>query len=245
MNKPIQLSIRFFATLRDSVGKKQIEINLDAPATVNDLLHELRKTYPSHEAALNNAVVAVNEEFAFTQDPLQDGDEVALFPPVSGGSGNNFQEYFAVTEAMLSTEEILAKITGPETGGVATFIGQVRGVTHAQDNSVHTQHLFYEAYIPMAEYKMRQIAQEIREKYPLVHGIAVVQRIGQLEIGEVTVLVACASGHRNNGIFEAARYGIDRLKEIVPVWKKEVGKNGESWVEGQYHPTPDDINNKQ
>ena len=86
-----------------------------------------------------------------------------------------------------------------------------------------------------------QVAEEIWDKFPLVRGIAMVQRIGQLEIGETTVLVACAAGHRDQGIFEAARYGIDRLKEIVPVWKKEVGPDGSVWVEGHYHPTPNDV----
>jgi molybdopterin synthase catalytic subunit len=243
LNNQIHLSVRFFATLRDRVGKKQIELNLEAPATARQLLEELVRAYPSHEAALHSAVLAINEEFAFEQDPLHDGDEVALFPPVSGGSGqNNLREYFAVTEATLSFEDILANITGPETGGAAIFVGQVRGITHTQEDRVHTQHLFYEAYIPMAENKMRQIAQEIRDRFPPVHGIAIVQRVGKLEVGEITVLVACTAGHRDNGIFEAARYGIDRLKEIVPVWKKEVGPDNTAWVEGNYHPTPDDVN---
>ncbi len=92
----------------------------------------------------------------------------------------------------------------------------------------------------MAELKMAQIAREIRERWPLVKGIAIVQRIGKLEIGQSTTLVMCAAAHRDQGAFEAARYGIDRLKEIVPVWKKEVGEDQSLWLEGAYHPTEAD-----
>ncbi len=103
-----------------------------------------------------------------------------------------------------------------------------------------TERLEYEAYEPMALAKMQQVAREIREQYPLVQGIAIVQRVGVLEVGQNTILIACSSGHRDQGCFEAARYGIDRLKEIVPVWKKEVRADGSAWVEGHYVPQPDD-----
>jgi molybdopterin synthase catalytic subunit len=92
----------------------------------------------------------------------------------------------------------------------------------------------------MAEAKMRQVAEEIRARWPSVEGIAIVQRIGRLEPGTPTVLIACSAAHRDTGVFEAARYGIDRLKEIVPVWKKEVGPSGETWVEGDYFPEPEE-----
>jgi molybdopterin synthase catalytic subunit len=95
----------------------------------------------------------------------------------------------------------------------------------------------------MAIAKMQQVAEEIRQQWPLVQGIAIVQRIGKLEVGQNTILIACSSGHRDQGCFEGARYGIDRLKEIVPVWKKEVRPDGASWIEGHYLPTPDDRQN--
>jgi MoaE-MoaD fusion protein len=87
---------------------------------------------------------------------------------------------------------------------------------------------------------MGQVAREIRERWPTVEGIVIVQRIGRLEAKTPTVLIACAAAHRDTGVFEAARYGIDRLKEIVPIWKKEIGTHGEIWVEGDYHPRPGD-----
>jgi molybdopterin synthase catalytic subunit len=119
----------------------------------------------------------------------------------------------------------------------------VRGDTRRADNSLgahQTVRLEYEAYVPMAEAKMKQVADEIRARWPVVEGIAIVQRIGPLDPGTPTVLIACSAAHRDTGVFEAARYGIDRLKEIVPVWKKEIGPNGEVWVEGHYTPGPAD-----
>jgi len=121
----------------------------------------------------------------------------------------------------------------------------VRGVTQRERDRLgphETMRLEYEAYVPMAEAKMKQVAEEIRAQWPSVEGIAIVQRIGPLEPGTPTVLIACSAAHRDTGVFEAARYGIDRLKEIVPVWKKEIGPNGEVWVEGHYTPTVGDRN---
>ncbi len=148
-----------------------------------------------------------------------------------------FPTIFAITEQELDLDKLLADITLPSTGAAAIFAGMVRGVTSREP--VHeTVYLEYEAYIPMAEAKMKQVADEIRERWPIVEGIAIVQRIGKLYPMTPTVLIACTAAHRDTGVFDAARYGIDRLKEIVPVWKKEVSPNGESWVEGDYMPKP-------
>jgi len=131
----------------------------------------------------------------------------------------------------------LAAITLKSTGAAAIFTGMVRGVTSRGD-AHETVYLEYESYVPMAEAKMKQVADEIRERWPTIEGIAIVQRIGRLYPKTPTVLIACTAAHRDTGVFDAARYGIDRLKEIVPVWKKEVGPNGEEWVEGEYVPKP-------
>lgn len=139
--------------------------------------------------------------------------------------------------------ELLAQITLTSTGAAAIFTGMVRGETlrrgsaQASRGEAHeTEYLEYEAYIPMAEAKMKQVADEIRAKWNGIEGIAIVQRIGKLYPKTPTVLIACTAAHRDTGVFEAARYGIDRLKEIVPIWKKEVNPNGEEWVEGDYIP---------
>jgi MoaE-MoaD fusion protein len=113
----------------------------------------------------------------------------------------------------------------------------VRGETNRPGWPTQTTQLEYEAYAAMAERKMGQIAHEIWQRWPDVQGIAIIQRIGTLNVGEPTTLVACATGHRDQGAFEAARYGIDRLKEIVPVWKKEISPDQTVWVEGAYQPT--------
>lgn len=147
----------------------------------------------------------------------------------------NYPTIFSITEEVLDLDALLDSITLPSTGAAAIFTGMVRGVTSRGD-AHETVYLEYEAYKPMAEAKMKQVADEIRAKWPTIEGIAIVQRIGSLYPRTPTVLIACTSAHRDTGVFEAARYGIDRLKEIVPVWKKEVGPNGEEWIEGDYIP---------
>ncbi len=143
----------------------------------------------------------------------------------------------AITEAEIDLNALLDRITLPSTGAAAVFTGMVRGQTRRGEPH-ETLYLEYEAYQPMAEAKMRQVAEEIRARWPSVEGIAIVQRVGRLYPRTPTVLIACTAAHRDTGVFEAARYGIDRLKEIVPVWKKEVGPQGQEWVEGDYHPQP-------
>jgi MoaE-MoaD fusion protein len=144
-----------------------------------------------------------------------------------------------ITEQELDLDGLLAQVTLDSTGAAAIFSGMVRGVTSRTDQH-ETVYLEYEAYIPMAEAKMKQVADEIRARWPSVEGIAIVQRVGKLYPKTPTVLIVCTAAHRDTGVFEAARYGIDRLKEIVPIWKKEVGPHGESWVEGEHIPTAGD-----
>ncbi len=147
----------------------------------------------------------------------------------------NFPTIFSITEDEIDLNDILAQITLTSTGAAAIFTGMVRGETKRGEKH-QTEYLEYEAYIPMAEAKMKQVADEIRAKWDAVEGIAIVQRIGRLYPKTPTVLIACTAAHRDTGVFEAARYGIDRLKEIVPIWKKEVSPSGEFWVEGEYIP---------
>jgi len=144
---------------------------------------------------------------------------------------------YSITEEQIDLNEVLDKITLVSTGAAAIFTGMVRGAT-LRGEAHQTVHLEYEAYVPMARAKMKQVADEIRSRWPEVEGIAIVQRIGKLYPRTPTVMIACTAAHRDTGVFEAARYGIDRLKEIVPIWKKEVGPNGEFWVEGEYLPKP-------
>lgn len=148
-----------------------------------------------------------------------------------------FPTIFSITEDEIDLNDLLAKITLTSTGAAAIFTGMVRGTT-SRGEAHETEYLEYEAYVPMAEEKMKQVVEEIRARWHTIEGIAVVQRIGRLFPKTPTVLIACTAAHRDTGVFEAARYGIDRLKEIVPVWKKEVSPDGEFWVEGDYFPKP-------
>jgi molybdopterin synthase catalytic subunit len=148
-----------------------------------------------------------------------------------------FPTILYITEDELKLDALIAQVTLPSTGAAAVFSGIVRGITERGD-AHETLYLEYEAYQPMAEAKMRQVADEIRSRWPSVEGIAIVQRVGRLYPKTPTVLIVCTAAHRDSGVFEAARYGIDRLKEIVPVWKKEVSPDGEFWVEGEYIPKP-------
>lgn len=234
----MEVRIRLFATLKDRVGREEICIHVPEGASVADMLRAVAETYPALQPYLSSAVVAINHEFAFPGDMLRPGDEVALFPPVSGGEeASPGPEIVAITSEPIDLNTLVQAVTTPRTGAVALFTGVVRG----DEGDRRVEFLEYEAYLPMAEAKMRQILAEIRARWPLVHGIALVQRIGRMRAGEVTVAVAVSSGHRHEGIFEAARYGIDRLKEIVPIWKKEIGPRGEVWIEGHYHPSPADV----
>lgn len=147
---------------------------------------------------------------------------------------SDFPLFCEITNHELDLDELLAKITLPSTGAAAIFTGIVRGETPRI--AKETSYLEYESYKPMAEAMMHQVADEIRARWPTVEGIVIVQRIGKLMPKTPTVFIACTAEHRDTGVFDAAKYGIDRLKEIVPVWKKEVSPDGEQWVEGNYKP---------
>jgi molybdopterin converting factor subunit 1 len=238
----MEVKIKLFATLKDRAGAAQITLSVDPEITVKTLLAGVGQAYPTLEPALPSVLVAVNQAYAGPETLIRPGDEVALFPPVSGGSNVDLPHptYFSITTDEVDLGEVIARLMRPDVGAVVTFTGAVRGTTDRDGLPPQTLYLEYESYQEMAEVKMSQIAHEIWQRWPLVKGVAIVQRVGKLEIGEMTTLVACAAGHRDQGVFEAARYGIDRLKEIVPVWKKEVGRDRSVWVEGHYRPTQED-----
>ncbi|MCK6578220.1 MAG: molybdopterin converting factor subunit 1 [Anaerolineae bacterium] len=237
------VKILLFATLKDRAGVKSFDLALsDSEITVAAVRQAVAVRFPAVTKHLETAIAALNEEFAAPEMTVKDGDSIAFFPPVSGGSGESpaHPEIFLLPDAPYSIDAIIAAITIPATGAVCIFSGTVRGETTSVGEAQRTLRLEYEAYAPMALTKMRQVAQEIRMRWDGVQGIAIVQRIGVLEVGQNTVLIACSSAHRDGGCFEAARYGIDRLKEIVPVWKKDVRPDGSAWIEGGYYPTPQD-----
>ena len=232
------ITLLYFSILRARAGSARETLELPGTISVARLRQILAERHPALAEALPSTVVAVNHDFAFDESTIADGDEVALFPPVSGGAEPG-PTVFQITQEPLELNELLAGLTLPTTGAACVFTGIVRRET-ARGTAHSTAALEYEAYRPMAEAKMRQVAEEIRARWPSVEGIAIVQRVGRLDPGTPTVLIACTAAHRDTGVFEAARYGIDRLKQIVPVWKKEIGPDGETWIEGEYTPKPED-----
>lgn len=235
----MKLEIRLFATMKDKAGQPKITVEVAEPATVQHVLNAVAEQFPALKSSVDTVLVSVNKAFANEETAVVPGDEVALFPPVSGGAFPH-PTHFAVTSESVDIAAIHAKLVQPDVGAIVSFSGYVRGKTTREGMPDKTMHLEYEAYEGMAETKMAQIAEEIWTRWPHVKGIAIVQQLGRLDVGDHTTFVACAAGHRDQGVFDAARYGIDRLKEIVPVWKKEVGPDKSIWIEGSYRPTTED-----
>jgi molybdopterin converting factor subunit 1 len=234
----MKIRILYFATFRDLAGVREENLSIPEGATIEILQDHLAKLHPPIEDGLATAVFAINREFAFSDDLIRDGDEVAIFPPVSGGMDGP-SIIVKIVQEPLDLNAVLELIIRPTTGAACVFTGMVRGLT-TRGKEQETAYLEYEAYQPMAEDKLKQVAIEIKERWNSIEGIAILQRVGKFMPGTPTVAVACSASHRDSGVFEAARYGIDRLKEIVPVWKKEVSSNGEEWVEGEYLPGKED-----
>jgi molybdopterin synthase catalytic subunit len=234
MSEQQVVKVLFFAHLKELSGVDKELIPIHKAIRVAEFKQVLKERFPMLDERLKNVLVAVNQQYAEDDDLIQPGDEVAIFPPVSGGSETQ-PTIFRITSEELDLNELLEQITLPTTGAACIFTGMVRGETRRGDTH-QTIALEYEAYVPMAEAKMAQVAAEIRSRWPAVEGIAIVQRIGHLKPRTPTVMIACTAAHRDTGVFEAARYGIDRLKEIVPIWKKEIMPDGEEWIEGKYHP---------
>ena len=248
----MKITIKFFARLRDLVRAKTLEREVTDGATIADLAQRLQAEFPQLTPLLGYTAIALNREFADPQARLSDGDEVAFFPPVSGGADNRNKESglqsgllqansdaakFAVTFDPISLDEVATRVVKPETGAVTVFNGVVRNVSGGKA----VAYLEYEAYEEMAVSKMRQVAAEARQKWPHIVDVAIVQRIGRLDVGESAVIIAVSSAHRGDGCFEACAFAINRLKEIVPIWKKETGPDGSAWIEGDYLPSAADV----
>ncbi len=230
----VNIRVLYFATYKQKIGKSEERLTLREPLRVRQLKNLLREKYANIALDFSGIIVSVNKEYAFDDDLIPDNAEVAIFPPVSGGN-ESLPTILELTEQVFDTDSILKKLILPTTGGSCVFVGFVREFTGGEQK-IQTAYLEYEAYQEMAIKKMKQVVQEMRERWPKLEGVAIIQRLGHLDVGSPTILVACTAAHRDHGIFEAARYGIDRVKEIIPVWKKEVGSGGEFWVEGKYIP---------
>lgn len=220
------ITIYLFAGLAEKANQREIQLTLSEKATVADLLRAVAEQYPVLSPLLGSCFVSVNHEYAAHDQLIAATDEIALLPPVSGGE----EPRFAITSEPLSADKLVRLVSNPHAGAVLTFVGTVREFTHGQK----TVYLSYEAYAPMAVEKMKQIAAEIEERWPGTQ-VAMHHRIGDLHIEEIAVIVAVATPHRNES-FEAGRYAIERLKQIVPIWKKEMWEDGSEWKGHQQGP---------
>jgi molybdopterin synthase catalytic subunit len=229
----IQVNVRTFALVREAVGANRLSLTVERGSTVQDLLDGLASDYPDLAPLLDHVVVTVNQRYAGRDHVLEVADEVAVFPPVSGGTDDTL---VGLTSQPIAASVLIEQVQEPGAGAIVSFLGVVRE-THLGRN---VEYLEYEAYAEMAIARLQQIADEIREQWPRVRRIGIVHRVGHLDVGETAVVVAVTAPHRDDGAFEAARYAIDRTKEIVPIWKKEVWSEGKEWIVGDHHPAPED-----
>lgn len=246
----MQIQVRLFATLRQLAGWSKQPIELPEGATLDDALAAIDALYPALTIGKRTFYAAVNQEYAKGDQVLNDGDEVAIFPPVSGGAAPkgeraaeregdptvNGMKLFEITDQPLSLDDVARRVSRPDCGAITTFAGVVRGETAASDGVRGTDFLNYEAYTGMAETMMARIGDEIMEKWPKVVAVSILHRVGRLDIEEPSVVIAVATPHRGDGCFEACRYAIERLKAIVPIWKEENWSDGQVWVEGPRQP---------
>ncbi len=220
----MDIDIRFFAVIREIVGRSAERRQLPVGSTAGDVFDELIREYPRLERMRPVTMVMVNKTYVTQDHVLRHGDELALIPPVSGGA----QRRFAVQSDALDPRLTESLVAHPGAGAIATFIGTVRD--HGRGRKV--THLEYEAYAPAAELTMAQIGDEIRERWGIDH-VAITHRVGSLAVGEASVVISVASAHRE-GAFEACRYAIERIKEIVPIWKKEHYADGAAWLGSEH-----------
>jgi molybdopterin synthase catalytic subunit len=224
MRVVLKVTALLFARLREQAGGDRFMLELAGGSTVADAYAELGRLHPALDSRRESVRAAVNQEFAGWDRVLAEGDEVAFIPPVSGGSDAGV--LFELTDRPLDARRLEAAVARAGAGAICTFTGVVRDNSRGRE----TIRLEYEAYPGMAESQMRAIATEISERWPEAR-VAMAHRTGVLEIGEASVVVSVSCPHRGDAI-AACKWGIDRLKETVPVWKKEFFAGGEVWIEG-------------
>ena len=215
----MKISVLYFAVFRERLGRDEDVIELADGATVKTAIDALAAQHPAIAALRGKFRCAVNQDFVDDDRVLADRDELALIPPVAGGS-----RHVQLLGEPLSLDRCIAAVSGPGMGGIVTFTGMVR----RHSRGVVVDHLEYEAYAPMAVREMTRLCDEIEAEIAGTK-LAVEHRVGRLEIGDIAVVIAAAAPHRAEA-FTACRAMIDRLKDRVPIWKKEVGEDGAEWV---------------
>jgi MoaE-MoaD fusion protein len=215
----MKLDLLYFAAVRERLGKDGETVEVPDGCSVDALLSTLAERHEAIRLMRRYLRVAVNQEMAGPGHRLRSGDEVALIPPVAGGS-----DCLRIRETPLDPEEAVRAVSGDGVGGIVTFVGVVRRLSEGR----RVKRLHYEAYREMAEAEFRRIAKEASTTWPDAR-VAILHRVGTLQLGDIAVVVAASAPHRAEA-FLACRFAIDAVKERAPIWKKEIGEDGAVWV---------------
>ena len=226
----MKVRVLYFGQLRELAQKREEPVEIASGATVQQLFDQLATSFPALRNFDDVIAIGVNQSFAARDLRLNDGDEVALLPPVSGGATD--EPYIRIQRERIVPHDIVPKNERPEDGAIVIFDGIVRN--HSRNRE--TKYLEYESYEEMALKQMRDVVDEAKAKFP-IRNVALVHRLGRIEIGESSVMIAVYSAHRA-AAFDACRYIIDTLKKTVPIWKKEFFADGAVWADGE--PFPED-----
>ena len=222
-SRQMEIKVLFFGMLHEMTGCHQEVIMVQEGSRLADLWAIYVERFP-HLGELSRSIsTSINQELTDHSQSLEEGDEVAFLPPVSGGK----EDIFQITHKAINTVELVSSLKSPASGALVVFEGVVRNHSAGR----RTLYLQYEAYEPMALKQMCHIGAKIHDKFS-IDRVGIVHRVGRLEIGETSVAIAVSSGHRKVA-FEACCYGTDRLKQVVPIWKKEFFEDGAVWVEGE------------
>jgi molybdopterin converting factor subunit 1 len=238
--RTLRVRILFFGAAREIAGGAELELELRAPSSAASALEEVLARYPELRRFGRSLLLAVNQEYAREDLEIRDGDELALFPPVSGGAAasattttaeaDESRDFFELVTGPIEVGEVARRVVPRECGATVTLDGYVREWTRGRK----TLYLVYEAYPAMAVSEMRRLGREAHERFEIAH-MGIVHRTGRLEVGETSVCIAVSAPHRR-AAFEACEWAIKELKRTVPIWKKEVYEDGEVWVEGEGAP---------
>jgi molybdopterin synthase catalytic subunit len=224
MTDVVNIRVLFFGAARDAVEANQLDLALEAPATVSSAFQSLKTRFSTLERFGRSLLFAVNQEYATPDTQLKENDELAVFPPVSGGGSHDF---FELTTEAIDVGEVARRVVLPECGATVTLDGYAREWTKGK----RTLYLVYEAYDGMALTEMQRLGVEAHKQFEIAH-IGIVHRTGRIDIGETSVVIAASAPHRR-AAFQACEWAIKELKRTVPIWKKEIYDGGEAWVTPQ------------
>jgi len=221
MTDVVNIRVLFFGAARDAVEANQLDLALEAPATVSSAFQSLKSRFSTLERFGRSLLFAVNQEYATPDTQLKENDELAVFPPVSGGG---LHDFFELTTDPIDVGEVARRVVLPECGATVTLDGYAREWTKGK----RTLYLIYEAYDAMALAEMQRLGAEAHKQFEIAH-LGIVHRTGRIDIGETSVVIAASAPHRR-AAFQACEWAIKELKRTVPIWKKEIFENGEEWV---------------